>query len=216
MADSLIVHAPTENGVFVEGDAVDVRVKSDREAVGYYLYNLEAPIAHDRAAYFQELLQEHNANTESVEFDFEDPKQVLSAQALEEVQAAIAKEAGPTEGIFGNPLTTDFYDDPHKGGSKFSLGNKTFDYALDLSSRGWDNRICSVDTGKLVYMTLLCADTYGRGSKLWMFFDVMDLRTKFTTAGSAWCDLASSAATAGVGMGLAGPDDLLKLLGWVA
>jgi hypothetical protein len=173
-----IIHDEISRGSFTKGTKL-VTVKSMADALEYYKERLMEPMSKRIKEQRQQLLEMPKRAsrdfTESI-VGSDDPKVLLSPQACEASFRLRPKARGTakTRGFWPNIWKTHWYQHANFKGTKVSLNctGSCVDYRTSLGS--FNDQASSVDTGKLVILSIGCEHTWFRGNWWWFFVDDKD------------------------------------------
>jgi len=186
-----IIHNKIVGGKFVDGTEVVV-LKSVEEATNYYESKLKQPLARrirdNRLALLTSFkkMADDAAKSEMVVGD--DPDKLLSVvnmhsfRDLATMQESDKEDTPSKKGLtirlsWPNIWKAHFYQFKNFKGRKVSLDLQWKDYDLDkdLTNNDFNDRTSSIDTGKLVPLTIGARDTYFRGDRWYFYVDDKNL-----------------------------------------
>lgn len=206
-----IAHPAIEKDNFSNsGKIIEKTFENDDELIKYYKSEIQPVQANRILSFYKESLNLVLGEDKALkDFDVSQPKDIFSPKIHRVAEGAI-KARGLAFWNW-NYWSSEFFEHPNHQGKSFTIGGrfKNYDLIADVGSR-WDNQITSVDTGKLVPLTVLFEHPHFKGERLVLMVDSKDLRDKKMSGGRTWDDQMSSAAVAIISL-----DDLLKLLALV-
>jgi len=178
-----IIHEEIENGKFVGGDISAKEFTSVDSALEYYEKNLKTPLSQrikqQRNKSFQ-LFNQLIAGVEKEEaFKSDDANQILSPERTAEFNNLYSNpdEQQVLELGWPNIWKVHLYEHPNFNGGRYTLNCKwtSFPYEANLANHNFNDKASSIDTGKLVLVTICAEHTWFRGNWFWFFKDDKNL-----------------------------------------